>query len=478
MGIAILATYTLTNSDINFSKIADDAYNAIGNTLSNLAYNSNLESLLSKGWAFDAAEAAAINENARSVEELYQALYNLSLLPLTDLESTFENAFGSTNTAEEITAARLALFDFIEQYNAIVTGNTTSSLPMNEQLALLATSYGLVAEAAQAAQGSVSGVLGEIASSGEIKLPSPEELGFAQISDGANTAWGQVDNLNESMSDLGVGNDVESEFSQIASSVDGIASAAESLPSVVILDSSALSDVQSGATDAANAVGGLTAFINILQKKLSEITAGVLFSPVSESAESARASVESLKSTISGIPDSKTFSITLANQSTVISKLNNIKKTISGISGKTISIQVKAGLTSGAKSFLTTLKGLTSGSTAASISQLLSLSQFASGGFPKSGDIFMANENGRQELVGRIGSQPAVANQDQIGDAIFRYMDEHAQNGGGINTDELASAIVRGIKASGLGVVKLDGKTISGSINRETQRSGKPAIQF
>ena len=478
LGIAILATYTLTNSDINFSKIADDAYNAIGNTLSNLAYNSNLESLLSKGWAFDAAEAAAINENARSVEELYQALYNLSLLPLTDLESTFENAFGSTNTAEEITAARLALFDFIEQYNAIVTGNTTSSLPMNEQLALLATSYGLVADAAQAAQGSVSDVLGEIASSGEIKLPSPEELGFAQISDGANTAWVQVDNLNESMSDLGVGNDVESEFSQIASSVDGIASAAESLPSVVILDSSALSDVQSGATAAANAVGGLTAFINILQKKLSEITSGVLFSPVSESSESARASVESLKTTISGIPDSKTISLTLANQSTVISKLNNIKKTISGISGKTISIQVKAGLTSGAKSFLTTLKGITSGSTAAAIGQLLSLSQFASGGFPKSGDIFMANENGRQELVGRIGSQPAVANQDQIGDAIFRYMDEHAQNGGGINTDELASAIVRGIKASGLGVVKLDGKTISGSINRETQRSGKPAIQF
>lgn len=477
LGIAILATYTLTNSDINFSKIADDAYNAIGNTLSNLAYNSNLESLLSKGWAFDAAEAAAINENARSVEELYQALYNLSLLPLTDLESTFENAFGSTNTAEEITAARLALFDFIEQYNAIVTGNTTSSLPMNEQLALLATSYGLVADAAQAAQGSVSDVLGEIASSAEIKLPSPEELGFAQISDGANTAWVQVDNLNESMSDLGVGNDVESEFSQIASSVDGIASAAESLPSVVILDSSALSNVQSGATAAANAVGGLTAFINILQKKLSEITSEVLFSPVSESAESARASVESLKSTISGIPDSKTISLTLANQSTVISKLNNIKKTISGISGKTISIQVKAGLTSGAKSFLTTLKGLTSGSTAAAIGQLLSLSQFASGGFPKSGDIFMANENGRQELVGRIGSQPAVANQDQIGDAIFRYMDAHSQNSG-VNTDELASAIVRGIKASGLGVVKLDGKTISGSINRETQRSGKPAIQF
>lgn len=477
LGIAILATYTLTNSDINFSEIADGAYNAIGEKLSNLAYNSNLKSLLGKGWAFDAAEAAAISESAKSVEELYQALNNLSLLPLTNLESTFENAFGSTATAEGFTAARMALGDFIEQYNAIVTGNTMSSLPMNEQLVLLATRYGLVTESAETLQESIGNLNEEIASTGGTKLPSPEELGFEQVGEGANQACTQVESLNESISALGIESGVESEFSQVTSSIDGIAAAAESLPSVVILDSSALSEVQTGATEAANAVGGLTAFINILQKKLSEITSGALFSPIVESANSASEAGGALKTTISSIPDSKSLQITLVNHTITLSRLQSIKNALNGISGKTISIKVKAGLTSGAKSFLTTLKGLTGGSTATSISKLLKLSQFASGGFPKSGDIFVANENGRQELVGRIGSQPAVANQDQIGDAIFRYMDEHSQNSG-VNTDELASAIVRGIKASGLGVVKLDGKTISGSINRETQRSGKPAIQF
>lgn len=477
LGIAILATYTLTNAGFNVEDAVNGAVNWYKDKANTIVSNYYQKAAIEQGFSFDAANAIVIYETARSVEDLYEALYNLNLLRLDNLESTFESAFGSTATAEGFDAARVAVGSFINEYNKIVTGQSMSLLPMNEQLVLLATRYGLVTESAEELQGSIGALNEEIASSSEIKLPSPEELGFKQISDGANTAWVQVDSLNESMSDLGVGNDVESEFSQIASSVDGIASAAESLPSVVILDSSALSDVQSGATAAANAVGRLTAFINILQKKLVEITAGVLFSPVSESSESARASVESLKTSISSIPDSKTISLTLANQSTVISKLNNIKKTISGISGKTISIQVKAGLTNGAKSFLTTLKGLTSGSTAASISKLLTLSQFASGGFPKSGDIFVANENGQQELVGRIGTQPAVANQDQIGDAIFRYMDEHSQNSG-VNTDELASAIVRGIKASGLGVVKLDGKTISGSINRETQRSGKPAIQF
>lgn len=50
--------------------------------------------------------------------------------------------------------------------------------------------------------------------------------------------------------------------------------------------------------------------------------------------------------------------------------------------------------------------------------------------------------------------------------------------GSGIDTDALASAILSGIRASGLGVVNLDGKRLAQSINRETLRTGKPAIQF
>lgn len=287
-----------------------------------------------------------------------------------------------------------------------------------------------------------------------------------------NALQGNADKMAEAMGGY------DTAATEAAAAIDNLKASTTNLPTEYVIDANSLNELKTAANETSSAIGGISAFVTIIQKALEKLASGNLFTPLVTSASNAKESAEGLKSTISGIPDSKTISLTLANQSTVISKLNNIKKTISGISGKTISIQVKAGLTSGAKSFLTTLKGITGGSTAVAIGQLLSLSQFASGGFPKSGDIFMANENGRQELVGRIGSQPAVANQDQIGDAIFRYMDEHAQSGGGINTDELASAIVRGIKASGLGVVKLDGKTISGSINRETQRSGKPAIQF
>lgn len=39
---------------------------------------------------------------------------------------------------------------------------------------------------------------------------------------------------------------------------------------------------------------------------------------------------------------------------------------------------------------------------------------YASGGFPESGSVFMARENGMTEMVGRFGNQTAVANNDQI----------------------------------------------------------------
>lgn len=43
-----------------------------------------------------------------------------------------------------------------------------------------------------------------------------------------------------------------------------------------------------------------------------------------------------------------------------------------------------------------------------------SIAQYASGGFPTSGEIFMARENGMTEYVGSMGNRAAVANNDQI----------------------------------------------------------------
>ena len=81
-------------------------------------------------------------------------------------------------------------------------------------------------------------------------------------------------------------------------------------------------------------------------------------------------------------------------------------------------------------------------------------------------------------MVGRIGNRAAVANQDQIGDAIFKYMDAHSDANSASNAEEIASAVAAALKAAGIGAVYLDGRMISQSINRESQRTGRPAIQF
>lgn len=51
-------------------------------------------------------------------------------------------------------------------------------------------------------------------------------------------------------------------------------------------------------------------------------------------------------------------------------------------------------------------------------SQNITIEKFASGGFPNTGEMFVARENGIPELVGRIGSRTAVANNQQITEGI------------------------------------------------------------
>lgn len=104
------------------------------------------------------------------------------------------------------------------------------------------------------------------------------------------------------------------------------------------------------------------------------------------------------------------------------------------------------------------------------------ISFYAKGGFPSVGELFVANEAG-PEMVGRIGNRSAVANQEQIGDAIFKYMDQHG-SGKAMDPNVLAGAIVGALKSAGVGAVYLDGKMLANSINREARRSGKPAINY
>ena len=63
------------------------------------------------------------------------------------------------------------------------------------------------------------------------------------------------------------------------------------------------------------------------------------------------------------------------------------------------------------------------------------ISGFADGGYPTSGEMFIARENGIPEMVGSIGGRTAVANNDQIVEAISigvynAYMDAMSRSGG------------------------------------------------
>ena len=55
-----------------------------------------------------------------------------------------------------------------------------------------------------------------------------------------------------------------------------------------------------------------------------------------------------------------------------------------------------------------------------SLRRIPEITMFANGGYPDRGSLFIANETGSPEMVGRIGSQTAVANNDQIVQAVSK----------------------------------------------------------
>lgn len=58
------------------------------------------------------------------------------------------------------------------------------------------------------------------------------------------------------------------------------------------------------------------------------------------------------------------------------------------------------------------------GSISVNASVICSVRGFASGGYPETGQLFLARENGLNEMVGHIGNRPAVANNDQIVESV------------------------------------------------------------
>lgn len=97
---------------------------------------------------------------------------------------------------------------------------------------------------------------------------------------------------------------------------------------------------------------------------------------------------------------------------------------------------------------------------------------YANGGFPDSGELFMARESG-PELVGRMGGGTAVANNDQIVDGISQgvAMANARQN-------ELLreqNDLLRQLLAKDMSV-EVTATSLTKAINRKNLRDGKTVV--
>lgn len=90
--------------------------------------------------------------------------------------------------------------------------------------------------------------------------------------------------------------------------------------------------------------------------------------------------------------------------------------------------------------------------------------RFENGGYPETGSLFYANENGVPEMVGRIGNRTAVANNDQIVAAVA--------DGVAAVLEVYIPQIVQAIREGSDTPIQIDGKTVAKIVNRHNRESG------
>lgn len=106
----------------------------------------------------------------------------------------------------------------------------------------------------------------------------------------------------------------------------------------------------------------------------------------------------------------------------------------------------------------------------------LNRNRFASGGYPPSGEMFIAREAG-PELVGRIGNRTAVANNDQITAAISSAVYSaivNAKASGGVSEDALYRAVSRALNENNSDIVmQVDSEELYRAAMSGKQKYGK-----
>lgn len=97
---------------------------------------------------------------------------------------------------------------------------------------------------------------------------------------------------------------------------------------------------------------------------------------------------------------------------------------------------------------------------------------YATGGFPASGEMFLARENGIPEMVGRMGRRTAVANNDQIVEGIVGGV-QTANEGVITAIYAMAQNIVNAVGESGNGGIYFDGTKVGQQTTRVQNRQNR-----
>ena len=98
---------------------------------------------------------------------------------------------------------------------------------------------------------------------------------------------------------------------------------------------------------------------------------------------------------------------------------------------------------------------------------------YAEGGFPESGQAFIARENGIPEMVGSIGRRTAVANNEQIVESVASGVAEANSEQNALLREQ--NSLLRALLEKDSGVY-LDGRSLSKSVDKYKQEHGRVLI--
>lgn len=138
--------------------------------------------------------------------------------------------------------------------------------------------------------------------------------------------------------------------------------------------------------------------------------------------------------------------------------ITNVKDVINGFVNKVKEVYDKVvGFINGIKDAVNNAVNAVAGFFGGGSDSSVNVNAYASGGYPEAGELFVAREAGA-ELVGRIGSRTAVANNDQIVQGIYEGVLAAMNDSGGNGT---------------IGVnVYLDGKQITSAVEKYQKQRG------